>query len=240
MVSYADLVGVSSPFRFALQLIETDPSPLSDLPTETQPIALLANPFADQPIFISAIAFLDERTALSTLSGRRPPTTSSAADGLKTPTSHRLLRSFADSKLDVSISSLRNITSHWAGVGWVLRTIDQKKRGFSVEEIDPDEGDFAPFAFFPSSALPYSTSSADRLTCCCWACGCDRSILVPRDPTMVKLWLAQEWRNGQAQAQPTPLTAGAVPGVSGGIGQEGLAGAGWSGEGWDENMMALC
>lgn len=57
---------------------------------------------------------------------------------------------------------------------------------------------------------------------------------------MVKLWLAQEWRNGQAQAQSTPLTAGAVPGVSGGMGQEGLGGAGWSGEGWDENMMALC
>lgn len=57
---------------------------------------------------------------------------------------------------------------------------------------------------------------------------------------MVKLWLAQEWRNGQAQAQQMPSTAGAVPGVGGGVGQEGLGGAGWSGEGWDENMMALC
>lgn len=158
MVSYADLVGVSThPLPCALP-------PWSiltfEFPTEMQPIALLANPFADQPIFISAIAFLDERTALSSLYGRRPPTTSSAsaaqsaADGLKTPTSHRLLRSFADSKLDVSILSLRNITSHWAGVGWVLRTIDQKKRGFSVEEIDPDVGDFAPFV--PSILLlPY-------------------------------------------------------------------------------------
>lgn len=119
-----------------------------------QPIALLANPFADQAIFISAIAFLDERTSLSHASNQRrapnglgmtaPGGDASSGggggmgDGLKTPTSQRLLKSFADSKLDVSIAALRNIISHWAGVGWVLRTIDQKKRGFSLDEMDPD------------------------------------------------------------------------------------------------------
>lgn len=69
-------------------------------------------------------------------------------DGLKTPTSQRLLKSFADSKLDVSISALQNIISHWAGVGWVLRTINQKKRGFSLDEMDPDLDADTPYAAF--------------------------------------------------------------------------------------------
>lgn len=53
----------------------------------------------------------------------------------------RVISSFTDSKLGVSLSALKNIVSHWQGVGWVIRTIeqvDQKKQGTRQEEIDPD------------------------------------------------------------------------------------------------------
>jgi hypothetical protein len=162
MVSYADLVGVRFVHLLACLALEADLLLARSPPF--QPIALLANPFADQAIFISAIAFLDERTSLNHSSAqRRAPnglsmsaagadgSGSGGGDGLKTPTSQRLLKSFADSKLDVSISALQNIISHWAGVGWVLRTINQKKRGFSLDEMDPDLDADTPCV--PSSGL---------------------------------------------------------------------------------------
>lgn len=114
------------------------------------PRAIISNPFADQLIFISAMAFLDERVALELSKridsmglGMSSSSTAdhgfgSGGDGTKTPNGTRLLRSFADSKLDISLSALKAITSRWAGVGWVIRTIDQKKRGFTMEDVDPD------------------------------------------------------------------------------------------------------
>ena len=70
-----------------------------------------------QLIFISAMAFLDERVTfeLSKLIdglGMAPGSyQANLADGTKTPTATRLLRSFADTKLDVSVTALKKLTS---------------------------------------------------------------------------------------------------------------------------------
>ena len=80
------------------------------------PVSILGNPFADQLIFISAMAFLDERVTFELsklIEGLGMPglATPNPADGTKTPTATRLLRSFADTKLDVSVTALKKLTS---------------------------------------------------------------------------------------------------------------------------------
>lgn len=81
------------------------------------PVSILGNPFADQLIFISAMAFLDERVTFELsklIEGLGMPMgqlATNPADGTKTPTATRLLRSFADTKLDVSVTALKKLTS---------------------------------------------------------------------------------------------------------------------------------
>ncbi|KAL7410411.1 fungal-specific transcription factor domain-containing protein [Mrakia frigida] len=159
------------------------------------PVAILANPFADQLIFISAMAFLDERVTLelsrkvdsmglgmSSSSSNGGSAQSSVFDGTKTPTGTRLLRSFADSKLDVSVSALKQITALWAGVGWVIRTIEQKKRGYAFEDFDPDYDAEEPSV-----------------------------VLFPRDPAMIKSWLAREWTSRTDGKVDTPNWSSGAP-----------------------------
>ncbi|CED82451.1 Transcription factor domain, fungi [Phaffia rhodozyma] len=167
-------------------------------------IAILANPFADQMIFVSAVAFLEERqlieeaknaaaraiasqrglyqgglNGMSSFSGAANGFGGAGGmDGFKTPTATKLLRSFADSKLDVSVSALKNCQFLWAGVGWVSRTIDQKRRGISIADVDPDtEADTPP-------------------------------VLFPKDPSMIRAWLQREWISrsaGSKQEDQTPF-----------------------------------
>jgi hypothetical protein len=53
---------------------------------------------------------------------------------------------------------------------------------------------------------------------------------------MVKAWIAREWRNGKTEGAALDGTSSAVPGPGGLPDVPG----GWSAEGWDENMLALC
>lgn len=53
---------------------------------------------------------------------------------------------------------------------------------------------------------------------------------------MVKAWIAREWRNGKTDGA---ALEGASSAVAGAAGLPDLP-EGWSAEGWDENMLALC
>lgn len=58
--------------------------------------------------------------------------------GAQTPSHMRQQRSFAGAKLEISLSALKLVEPYWAGVAWVVRTIQQRQAGLGIDELDPD------------------------------------------------------------------------------------------------------
>lgn len=123
----------------------------------------LANPFAVQPLYVACLAFIHDIRANET---------DFPVDVEKPQTVDRLLNSLARQNLSILTKALQRMEHYWAGVSYVLNTLEKRAAGLGYQRIDtskskktfislPDKGLLRRFT---SPNLPHDTSAATDTT----------------------------------------------------------------------------